>query len=188
MVYLLSILTLTWGKQVITPVRDFLPDWKAEQLAAPGSSSFNYTVKVRLINGPDKNRVNLVYVGDGYAAADTNDFYAIADSNIAYRRGLSSIPNNALVIRPLQRYDKFFNWYQVNLISPRTGIPGPLGGDTYDRLGTVNGSATNSLFSQVESELGVTFHWRTAILNNERRLHQTSFSERQCGLEQSSIF
>ncbi|MBN1127479.1 MAG: hypothetical protein JXA71_00730 [Chitinispirillaceae bacterium] len=145
---------------------DFLTDQEAEALSAPSPvTTFNYTTKARLINGQVKNRVNLVIVGDGYAVADTNNFYAIADSNMKYRRGTSSIANNAMVIRPFPRYDKFFNWYQINLISPTSGCPGPLGGRGSGRLGTVNGTTTNQLFSQAQTPLGITFHWKTAILN-----------------------
>ncbi|MBN1307529.1 MAG: hypothetical protein JXA18_06405 [Chitinispirillaceae bacterium] len=136
-------------------------------MPAPASSgSFNFTVKKRLINGREKNRVNLGYCGDGFAAADTDKFYKYADSNMAYRRGLTSIKNNAMVARPFPRYDKFFNWYFINLISPKSGIPGPLGGATSGRLGTIQDYKGWSLFSQATKQFGIdTIHWHSAILN-----------------------
>ncbi|MBN2035244.1 MAG: hypothetical protein JW768_00745 [Chitinispirillaceae bacterium] len=143
------------------------PGWVDYSGVTTTSSSFNYTVKKKLINGPYKNRVNIGYCGDGFAAADTNKFYRYADSSMAYRRGLTTIRNNALVMRPFPRYDKFFNWYYINLISPSSGIPGPLGGSTSGRLGTINDRQGYALFHQAHQTLGIdTIHWHMAILNN----------------------
>ncbi|MBN1127480.1 MAG: hypothetical protein JXA71_00735 [Chitinispirillaceae bacterium] len=143
------------------------PGWVDYSGVPATSSTFNYTVKKKLINGPFKNRVNIGYCGDGFAAADTNKFYNYADSSMAYRRGLTSIRNNAMVMRPYPRYDKFFNWYYINLISPSSGIPGPLGGSTSGRLGTINDRQGYALFHQAHQTLGIdTIHWHMAILNN----------------------
>ncbi|MBN2035245.1 MAG: hypothetical protein JW768_00750 [Chitinispirillaceae bacterium] len=157
----------TDAEEYTGPDSDFLTDQESDLLSPSVSSSFNFTVKKRLIWGREKNRVNIGYVGDGFAAADTNKFYQYSDSNIAYRRGLTSIRNNVMVMRPHLRYEKFCNYYQINLISPSSGIPGPLGGSTSGRLGTVNRNSTMSLFREGTRELGIdTIHWHAAILNN----------------------
>lgn len=157
----------TGEENTIVPQRDFLTELEQDLLAGPGASAFDFTVKKKLIWGRETNRVNIGYTGDGFAASDTNKFYQYSDSSIAYRRGLSSIPNNAMVMRPFARYEKFCNYYQVNLISLSSGIPGPLGGATSGRLGTVNGSATKNLFNDAAEVLGIEkIHWPVAILNN----------------------
>jgi len=135
--------------------------------SAATTATFNYRVKLKLINGPYKNRVNIGCTGDGFAAADTNQFYRWADSNLKFRRGISSIANNMRAMRPHPRYDKFFNWIQVNLISPATGIPGPIQGQhDNDRLGWVNDALTYDLFHQAAASIGCdSIDWRIAILN-----------------------
>ena len=53
MIVLFSGSVALWGEEeVIMPVRDFLTLEEAQLLAAPASSSFDFTVKKRLINGP----------------------------------------------------------------------------------------------------------------------------------------
>jgi hypothetical protein len=77
-------------------------------------------------------------------------------------------------MRPFPRYDKFFNWYYINLVSPQSGISveggttvnNALGGTRdNDRLGYVNHSKASALFTEVQQNLGVTIHWRQVILN-----------------------
>jgi hypothetical protein len=170
------------GKQEpILPVRDYFPNGNnLGKSASASSAAYNFNAYARLVNGPAKNRVNIGITCDGYAVSDTAKFPAQADSNIAYRRGLSSVKNNRMAMRPYPRYDKFFNWYLINLVSPQSGISASPGqgqpntttinnalGGTHDndRLGWVDDTKANAAFSQAEKKLGVKIHWHQVILN-----------------------
>jgi len=161
-------------------VRDYFPQGTSLKKSAAVTATFNYSARARLINGPARNRVNIGYAGDGYAVADTVRFPAQADSNIAYRRGLSSITNNKMVMRPCPRYDKFFNWYIVNVLSQQSGVSvapaygqpkttvvnNALGGThDLDRLGWCDDNLALDLFSQAQQQLGTTIHWHVVVLN-----------------------
>ena len=140
---------------------------------------FNYTVSKIIDNGAT-NRVNQAYVGDGFAYADTTTYKAYVDSSIKARRGLMGDWNAAQGMRPMGRYDKFFNFYRVNLISPESGISAtpawaspdtfvvntPLKG-TQDKavLGWTIDSLTDSLWNHVQSDIGDTLHWKFVSLN-----------------------
>lgn len=165
-------------------VRDFIQGTAAVKKSA--AATFNYSARAKLVNGPARNRVNIAYAGDGYALADTARFPAQADSSFSYRRGLSSIANNKMAMRPLPRYDKFFNWYYVNVVSAQSGVStttawgqpkvttvnNALGGTTDaaggGRLGWVDDNLALDLFNQASKQrLGIdTFHWKIVILNN----------------------
>ena len=169
------------NREPIRPIRDYFPNGNDMcKSAVASSAAYNFNAYARLVNGPAKNRVNIGITCDGYAVGDTAKFPAQADSNIAYRRGLSSIKNNKMAMRPYPRYDKFFNWYLINLVSPQSGIsvsPGQgqpntttinnaLGGThDNDRLGWVDDAKASSLFSQAEKKLGIKIHWHQVILN-----------------------
>jgi hypothetical protein len=156
-------------------VRDYFPQGKNPgKMAATSSSQYNFNAYARLINGPAKNRVNIGITCDGYAVGDTVNFPAQAQNNINYRRGLSTIAGNARAMRPYLRYDKFMNWYLINLVSPQSGVS-TQGGTTInnalgamhdnDRLGWVDDSKAGALFSQAQQRLGVTIHWHEVIIN-----------------------
>jgi hypothetical protein len=169
------------NREPIRPVRDYFPNGNDLcKSALASSAAYNFNAFARFVNGPAKNRVNIGITCDGYAVGDTAKFPAQADSNIAYRRGLSSIKNNKMAMRPYPRYDKFFNWYLINLVSPQSGIsvsPGQgrpntttidnaLGGThDNDRLGWVDDAKASSLFSQAGKKLGIKIHWHQVILN-----------------------
>jgi hypothetical protein len=169
------------NREPIRPVRDYFPNGNdLRKNAFTSSAAYDFNAYARLVNGPAKNRVNIGITCDGYAVSDTVKFPAQADSNITYRRGLSSIKNNKIAMRPYPRYDNFFNWYLINLVSPQSGIsvsPGQgqpntttinnaLGGThDNDRLGWVDDAKASSLFSQAEKKLGIKIHWHQVILN-----------------------
>ena len=159
----------------IAPVRDYFPNGVplSKIRTNASSSTYNFNAYARLLNGSAENRVNIAIAGDGFAVNDTSRFPGYADSNMAYRRGLSSIRNNKMCMRPYPRYDKFFNWYYINLVSPESGVSGPgntvnnaLGAERdNDRLGWVDDRRANAMFSQVESRLGIKIHWHEVVIN-----------------------
>ncbi len=169
------------NQELIPPARDYFRNENTlHKSTAASSASYIFSAYPRIVNGPAGNRVNIGITCDGYAVGDTGKFPAQADSNIAYRRGLSSIKNNAMAVRPYPRYDKFFNWYLINLVSPQSGVsvsPGwgqpktttvnnALGGTRdNDRLGWVDDAKATAMFSQAQTRLNVKIHWHQVILN-----------------------
>ncbi|MBN2035940.1 MAG: T9SS type A sorting domain-containing protein [Chitinispirillaceae bacterium] len=175
-------------------VSDFISEYGHLEKSLSDSPSFNYSVREYLINGPAGNRVNIGYAGDGYTVRDTGSFPGQAINNINYRRGRSSVANNKMVMRPFPRYDKFFNWYIVNVVSRQSGLsvaPSPrdpkdvvvdnaLGGTRdYDRLGWVDNTLALALFKQAAQEIDVdSIHWKYVILNNNAYHNSGSY----CGI------
>ena len=66
-------------------------------------------------NGPSDRRINMVIMGDGYAASDQNKFETDAASLINY---LFTIP-------PFSNYENYFNVYAIKVISPESGVKHP---------------------------------------------------------------
>ncbi|MFB2835236.1 M64 family metallopeptidase [Floridanema evergladense] len=69
-------------------------------------------------NGPSSNRVDIVFLGDGYTAADINTSYN-ADINSMLNWMFFSNEN------PYPRYKNFFNVYRVDTISQERGADVP---------------------------------------------------------------
>lgn len=142
---------------------------------------FKFRVTKVISNGT-RNRINQAWVGDGYTNADTAEYKLYVDSSIMARRGLMGDWNAARGMRPMKRYDRFFNFYRVLLISKESGCsatPGwgqpdtfivntPLKG-TYDKfsLGWTVDSLTDSLWNHVRSYLGDTLHWKFVAIHTD---------------------
>ncbi len=68
--------------------------------------------------GPSANRVDVVFVGDGYTASELGKYAAHVD---VLRRDLYD-PSRASANRPLDGYGSYFNVHRVDVVSPESGI------------------------------------------------------------------
>ena len=66
-------------------------------------------------NGNKNNRINLVFMGDGYTASQQSQF--IADVN--------TIVNKLFITAPFNRYTNFFNVYAIRISSVESGADHP---------------------------------------------------------------
>ncbi len=90
-------------------------------LSSPSRADFVTMVN----NGNSGNRVDLVFVGDGYTASEVSTTYAgHVSSMVSYMFGSAS--------NPLSRYASFFNVHRVNVISNQSGADVPQSGITRD--------------------------------------------------------
>ena len=69
-------------------------------------------VETLISNGPSSNRIDLVFVGDGYKAEDLNS-YAVHVNNAI---------NAFFGIEPLQSYQGLFNVHRIDVISNESGV------------------------------------------------------------------
>ena len=139
---------------------------------APPAAAAVVTV---LNNGPAANRVNIVFLGDGYTAGQIESTYVThinAMLNHMFNQGED----------PFVRYQKFFNAYRVNVVSNESGadVP-PLGiyrdtaldasyywdGST-ERLLYVNESKANTALSNALAGTGITAGMKLVTVNDTR--------------------
>ena len=85
------------------------------------------TVTTVVNNGASNNRVDIVFVGDGYRSSQINTTYA-AHVN----QTIDSFFNGGSVANPYPRYKNFFNVHRVNVISNESGADDPVNGTTVD--------------------------------------------------------
>lgn len=143
------------------------------------SAVFTFKVNTYEVNR-NTNRINIGYAGDGLIAADTAKFTTYMDSAIKYSKGLTAIANNARAMRPLPRYNKFFNWYVIPIISVQSGCSATPGWgipDTFvvntalkgthdrDRLGWTDDVLANGLYDTVAKVVGKAMDWKYTVLN-----------------------
>jgi hypothetical protein len=86
---------------------------------------------------------------------------------------------------PYTRYKKFFNFYQIDLISEQSGIDIPEQGhyvntaldgeDAGGRLGTVSWEKSRAVIQEAENILQIYLHWCFAILNSNRFANSGGF-------------
>src|SRR5688572_4429028 len=69
-------------------------------------------------NGPPANRIDIVYVAEGFMVSEMPEFVASVAKAVAWR-------DTAEVAQPYKRYRKFFNFHRVDLPSPVSGITHP---------------------------------------------------------------
>jgi hypothetical protein len=69
-------------------------------------------VETLIENGPSSNRIDLVFVGDGYTVADLDD----------YEIHVNNAVNDFFGIEPLQAYLPLFNVHRVDVISNESGV------------------------------------------------------------------
>jgi len=74
-----------------------------------------WAVETIIDNGPPQNRINVVFVGDGYTAAELDLYAAHVEDAVA---GLFSE-------QPLAAYAGYFNVYRVDVISNESGVDEP---------------------------------------------------------------
>lgn len=127
-------------------------------------------------NGPSVNRVDIVFVGDGYTQAqlDTGIYTAHIQQYVDYMFGASDY-----LADPFPRYKNFFNVHQVSVASAEAGADHPSQGiyrntafdATYetsgiDRLLTINTSKANAAVNESLSGSGITPDMRLATVND----------------------
>ncbi len=96
-----------------------------------------YTIDTLLRNGERSNRINLVYLGEGFTGSEVTSLLRGATAN-----------NNALFAQnPFTQYKSFFNAYSLNSISPESGAKHP--GNATDELSSNNQPivSPNNLFN-----------------------------------------
>ncbi|MBL6998118.1 MAG: hypothetical protein ISR75_06750 [Phycisphaerales bacterium] len=71
-----------------------------------------YGVTTLIDNGPPLNRIDLVFVGDGYTVVDLDD----------YEVHVNNAVNDFFGIEPLQTYLPLFNVHRVDVISNESGV------------------------------------------------------------------
>ena len=126
-------------------------------------------------NGPASNRVNMVFLGDGYTASQIETTY-VADINKYLNHMFHENQD------PFTRYEKFFNAYRINVVSNQSGADVPPSGiyrDTaldasyyYDgvteRLLYVNESKANTAFTNGLAGSGITADMKLVTVNDTR--------------------
>ena len=70
-------------------------------------------------NGPNANRVNMVFLGDGYTAGEIHS--AFPAHIVAMTNHMFNPPANNVTRDPYPRYKNFFNVHRVNVISNESG-------------------------------------------------------------------
>lgn len=123
-------------------------------------------------NGSSSNRVDLVFVGDGYTAGEISTTYAAhVSAMVSYMFGSAG--------NPLSRYASFFNVHRVNVISNQSGADVPQSGifrdtaldATYrydgvtDRLLYFNTAKANAAVSTALAGTGVDVDMRVGVVN-----------------------
>lgn len=126
-------------------------------------------------SGPSSNRVDVVFLGDGYTASEIDTTYAQHVSNTAnYMFGQSQ--------QPFALYHNFFNVHRVTVVSNESGADIPPEGiyrDTAldasyfydgstDRLLYINTSKANSAMSAGLAGAGFTAEMRLVTVNHTR--------------------
>jgi len=81
-----------------------------------------WTTKTLVKNGDSSQRLDIVFLGDGYRASELPTFDTHVRESIEYLLSKS----------PYDRYSKCFNFYQVNVISNESGADDPGSGVTRD--------------------------------------------------------
>ncbi len=72
----------------------------------------NWNVETIEFNGPTSNRIDLVFVGDGYTTQEINTFAPRAESAL----------EELFEYEPFVSYRSFFNAHRVDVISPESGV------------------------------------------------------------------
>jgi hypothetical protein len=134
-------------------------------------------------NGPAFNRINIVFLGDGYTQADIDA--GIYDRDIQSYLG-HLFDDLGFLSDPFGRYDKFFNVYKVNVVSTESGADIPyatppisvstaldasynfVSGTTDDRLLTVSDAKANIALSTALSGTNITADMQLVTVNSSK--------------------
>jgi hypothetical protein len=93
--------------------------WIALWLALLLSSDAGASHTTVINNGPNSNRVNMVFLGDGYTAAQINTAYPA--HIVSMTNHMFNPPPANLTRDPYPRYKNYFNVHRVNVISNESG-------------------------------------------------------------------
>ncbi|MEX2140608.1 MAG: M64 family metallopeptidase [Pirellulales bacterium] len=93
--------------------------WIAPVLALLLSAEAGASHTTVINNGPNSNRVNVVFLGDGYTAAQINTVYPA--HIVAMTNHMFNPPPGILTRDPYPRYKNYFNVHRVNVISNESG-------------------------------------------------------------------
>jgi hypothetical protein len=139
------------------------------------SAAFSQTYTTVLNNGPSSNRVDIVFIGDGYTAAD----HTAGTYNTHVNNYMNYMFTNSLS-EPFVRYNKFFNAHAIRVDSAQSGCDEPQNGITKntaldatyrfdgvtDRLLYFSNSKANAAMTTALSGSGITADMRYGIVNN----------------------
>lgn len=129
-------------------------------------------------NGPSTNRVDAVFVGDGYTQANINAgvYDQHIQSYVSYMFGPGTALND-----PFDRYASFFNVHKIDVVSAQSGADKPSQGvfvntaldATYDtsgveRLLTISNSKANAVRNQNLAGTGITADMQLAVINDPK--------------------
>jgi|SoiMetStandDraft_2_1073263.scaffolds.fasta_scaffold05881_4 IgA peptidase M64 len=122
----------------IESVEDFAPNGKISRATVRVNDSGTVssaklaksTVTEIQRTGPSKNRIDVVFLGDGYTAAEQEAYLAQVRARWAQLTAIS----------PYSRYKNFFNVWAVNVVSPDSGV------DNDPSLGIDRDTALDSYF------------------------------------------
>jgi len=138
------------------------------------SGCFAQTLTTVMNNGDSANRVDMIFVGDGYQASEIASTYKnhVADTLSAFFS-----PG----IAPFPRYQNYFNAHRVNVISNESGADDPLNNifvdtaldATYntngiDRLLYFNTAKANTAVNTALSGAGIDIDMRLGSINSEK--------------------
>jgi hypothetical protein len=101
-------------------VEDFAPSGEISRASVPTKDSGTVaaatltktTVTALQVTGPSSNRLDVVFLGDGYTAGEQDEFLAHANARWAELAAIS----------PYSRYKNFFNVWAVNVVSDESGV------------------------------------------------------------------
>ncbi len=104
---------LEW-REVFSPDGTITRQYLPKQIDAPMSASFSAAATVTPIQqtGPTNQRYDLVFVGDGYTAAQQSLFLSHATSKW----------NEVASVEPFKKYKAYFNVWAVQVVSTDSGV------------------------------------------------------------------
>ncbi|MEX2016810.1 MAG: M64 family metallopeptidase, partial [Candidatus Hydrogenedentales bacterium] len=145
-------------------------------LSVPAAASHTTVIN----NGPNSNRVNMVFLGDGYTAAQINTAYPA--HIVAMTNHMFNPPPANLTRDPYPRYKNYFNVHRVNVISNQSGAdatPENIFRDTAldaqyffdgatERLLYINDGKANTALNNGLADAGFTADIRMLTVNDTR--------------------
>jgi Ca2+-binding RTX toxin-like protein len=130
-----------------------------------------------LISGPSTNRVDIIFMGDGYTSADIHSTYSSQISQF-----LAYLFDGGLLTQPFGRYRSLFNIYAIDLVSAQSGADDPVNGigrntilnasyrfdGATDRLLYIDEWIARDIEKSVLSGTGIGAEMRFVIVNDDK--------------------
>jgi hypothetical protein len=154
-----------------------LPSWLVVLVWGFGASAASaQTFNTMINNGPSANRVDIVFLGDGYTAADHS-----AGTYVNHITGyINYMFTPGALVDPFPRYNKFFNVHRVNVVSAQSGADQPQNGifrntaldasyrwdGVTDRLLYISESKANAALATGLAGTGVTAEMKYVVVND----------------------